>query len=546
MSPSTLQSHLSVLESCASLHSTQPAFRMPVVDKETSRISEWATITYARFHHDVELHARYWASVLSADGVAPGSIVGMWLGGTAYTDVLHIYGMNRAGYVPQLFSLRLPNPDVIFELLQRAGARALVYEPSFTVDLSACPVQIHSAIQVREQDAADVALPPLQTDGSESDLVFLFHTSGSTSGSPKLVPCNRRWLDNIVTKSRQLGRVRSPRGQDVTVAMGSMCHIAQTNMLIASLCHGSCTVQPTSLAFSSEDLLDMIDRCGLNRLRQFATFLGHHLRNSKTNPKLLQALAQLDEVTYSGLALGREEEAWAFQNGIKIQNLFGSTEVGAMLLSIGGKGQDAPLMVPLEGTSYGFLPVESEDDPSASTSTYKSTSQLLELVILSESGDCPDVSLRRADGHFHTGDLFLEKESGKYLSQGRKDDWIKSENSLRCDTKSIEDNVRATCGELVFECIVVGNGRASPALFIEASEKCTMGAEKLKKEIVRRTRQFHSRRYIHERITDAKHVIVVNRGTLPRTATKGNVRRQAVEDQYKELLDNIYGTVPKY
>lgn len=62
----------------------------------------------------------------------------------------------------------------------------------------------------------------------------------------------------------------------------------------------------------------MITRCGLNRLRQFATFLGHHLRASKTNPKLLQALVQLDEVVYSGLPLGREEEAWGVQNGIKL------------------------------------------------------------------------------------------------------------------------------------------------------------------------------------------------------------------------------------
>ena len=115
-----------------------------------------------------------------------------------------------------------------------------------------------------------------------------------------------------------------------------------------------------------------------------------------------------------------------------------------------------------------------------------------------------------------------------------------------CPLRSIEDNVRATCGELVFECIVVGNGRSSPALFVEASEKCTMDTEKLKKEVIRRTRQFHSRRYIHERITSTKHVVVVERGTLPRTATKGNVRRQAVEDQYRELLDGIYGTVPKY
>ena len=89
--------------------------------------------------------------------------------------------------------------------------------------------------------------------------------------------------------------------------------------LIGFLYHGSCTIQPTSLAFSSEELLDMITRCGLNRINQFATFLGHHLRNSKTNPRLLQALIQLDEIHSTGLALGREEEAWAVQNDINIQ-----------------------------------------------------------------------------------------------------------------------------------------------------------------------------------------------------------------------------------
>ena len=112
--------------------------------------------------------------------------------------------------------------------------------------------------------------------------------------------------------------------------------------------------------------------------------------------------------------------------------------------------------------------------------------------------------------------------------------------------RSIEDNVRATCRELVFECVVVGNGRPSPALFVEAPEKYVTDSEERKEEIIRRTSEFHSRRYIHERITSTKHIVVVGRGALPRTATKGSVRRQAVEDQYKELLDGIYGTVPKY
>ena len=108
--------------------------------------------------------------------------------------------------------------------------------------------------------------------------------------------------------------------------------------------------------------------------------------------------------------------------------------------------------------------------------------------------------------------------------------------------RSIEDGVRTTCGELVSECIVVGEGRIRPTLFVEVSEKCAMGVEELKEEIVGRMRQFNHCHYVHERITSTKHIVVVERGALPRTATKGNIRRQAVEDKYKELLDGIYAT----
>ena len=70
-----------------------------------------------------------------------------------------------------------------------------------------------------------------------------------------------------------------------------------------------------------------------------------------------------------------------------------------------------------------------------------------------------------------------------------------------------------------------------------------MDAEKLKEEIFERMREFNSRGYTHERIA-SKHIVVVERGTLPRTATKGNVQRYAVEEQYKGLLDSIYAVVP--
>lgn len=114
------------------------------------------------------------------------------------------------------------------------------------------------------------------------------------------------------------------------------------------------------------------------------------------------------------------------------QNLFGSTEIGAMLRSVGDG--DARLEA-LPSTRYEFRPLPA---PSATeTGDQVNTARLLELIILSDSPDCPDLALRsKEDGHFHTGDLFIE-DKGKYVPMGRNDDWIKSENSLRCDTKYV-------------------------------------------------------------------------------------------------------------
>lgn len=206
-----------------------------------------------------------------------------------------------------------------------------------------------------------------------------------------------------------------------------------------------------------------------------------------------------------------------------------------MLLS-GGCKRNPALVAPLPGTSYRF--VSTSPSSTQSQSAHRSTAELFELVILAESPDCPDVSLRHADGHFHTGDLFQEVLPGFYLFRGRDDDWIKSENSLRCDTKAIEDNARAMCGTLISECVVVGTGRPSPVMFIEPGVE--MNHDKLKKEIFRKIRLFHSRRYLHEQIMSPDMIIVVSKSTLPRTATKGNIRRKAVEDAFRSQIDEIF------
>lgn len=105
--------------------------------------------------------------------------------------------------------------------------------------------------------------------------------------------------------------------------------------------------------------------------------------------------------------------------------------------------------------------------------------------------------------------------------------------------RAIEDNALKSCSDLVESCVVVGTGRPSPALFIEPCAD-DMEPEMLKWLILQRIQPFHDRLYIHERITSPNLIIVVPSKSLPRTATKGNIRRQAVEMLFKTQLDDIY------
>ena len=125
-----------------------------------------------------------------------------------------------------------------------------------------------------------------------------------------------------------------------------------------------------------------------------------------------------------------------------------------------------------------------------------------------------------------------------YIFRGRDDDWFKSENSLLCDAKAIEDNTRAMCGNLIAECIVVGTGRPSPIMFIEPAVE--MDQNELKREINKKSRHFHSRRYLHGRITSSDMIVIVPRQTLPRTSTNGNIRWRAVEEAFKTEIDKIF------
>jgi acyl-coenzyme A synthetase/AMP-(fatty) acid ligase len=302
---------------------------------------------------------------------------------------------------------------------------------------------------------------------------------------------------------------------------------------------------PTSIPYSLPELRRIVKECKVTLFNMFSSFLAGVIKEARKDPELLAMLQSFDACTCGGLPLEETEGAWAREQGINIVDLFASTEVGCMLIGVGGPEGNLLRLWPestFEMRPIYVAPDDTINGAPSNTTNGASSGKLVELVVPRHAPECPHPSLcDEKTGDFITGDIFLQVGPDRYIAKGRNDDWIKMEISLRCDTRSIENNALETGGkDLISAAVVVGAARPSPALCVEAKQP--EGHGELRAEILRRITPFHERRYKHERILDSRLIIVVPNGALPRTP-KGSIQRKVVEREFKKDLDRIYSEV---
>jgi len=98
-----------------------------------------------------------------------------------------------------------------------------------------------------------------------------------------------------------------------------------------------------------------------------------------------------------------------------------------------------------------------------------------------------------------------------------------------------------TCADLIRACIVVGSGRPSPALFVEALTDAGNDRSAIVAALLARTAEFNKHVFPHERIVSPFVVYVVPQDVkLPRTDTKGNIRRKMVEQMFASEIEEMY------
>jgi len=122
----------------------------------------------------------------------------------------------KAGYVPQPLTI-IPTATFILSLLQKPDSEAVIYEPPY----EAKALELSTNLDIPSYRALD-SIPDLSSGTTlldlpqtqAEDIAIYFHSSGSTSGMPKIIPGTFHWLDGIVkravnmpARSKILGKV---------------------------------------------------------------------------------------------------------------------------------------------------------------------------------------------------------------------------------------------------------------------------------------------------------------------------------------------------
>ncbi|GLB41447.1 putative AMP-binding enzyme [Lyophyllum shimeji] len=531
-----------LLESLAK-HSNRPLFKRYTGSiAGSTTVPSWTSISYGTYLNDLNNAAAYWKCHLDRLGVQENEVVGIWVTGLHYADLVHLYALIRAGFIPQVFNLAmLSKGPMINELLHVRAGKAFIYDKYYAAEVQ--HVRVPTAV-IPELSSIPVT-PPSQLgslpQAQDEDVAVIFHTTGTTSGRPKSVPQTHKWLkcqSQVNWPGAWQGGDGSQKCFNNLGSFGSVGSATAINYLSPT---GQCLIQTSKPDFDADEFLAMVRKEGLNNMLLFASWFSKLLKVARTSPEVLEALRSMQQISYTGEALNPDDARWVVEQGIPVAVIYATTETAICMVSDLKDPGNLPSMRLIEGMNCKLLlrrisaSSEAAEDPGHDE-------HLFDFFVPEDAGNCPHSSVRnRPDGHI-TGDLFEETRPGYYIFRGRSDDWIRTGHGRLgfCDTKAIEDNVKLTCSDLVQNCVVVGNAKPV-VLFVEpasAFAESVRNPIELKAEILKRLGPFEASLYAHERIEGR--VVIVPPGSLPRTKEKGNIRRKAVEEDFAGILEEIY------
>jgi thioester reductase-like protein len=387
----------------------------------------------------------------------------------------------------------------------------------------------------------------LSTNIKASDVAFLFHTSGTSSGLPKSIPQTHHAAVGV------LPNLSASQGQ-ATFSTTPLYHGGIADCLRAWSSGATIHLFPGTQPITTTNILRALDQANKyadsSCTVKYFTSVPYILQMLVAEPASSEgsqgilALQQMDLVGVGGAALPTSLGDELVSKSVNLVSRYGSAECGFLLSSHREYEIDHewswlrsdPILQP---RFYDF-------EPQANASTGDEP-KLYEFVVKPEWPHRGKTN--RPDGSFATADLFEKHPSvpNAWRYHSRADAQIVLVNGKKFDPSPIEGELLASAAgqQFIKDALIFGTGREVPGLLlIVRDSKNGINEEHLMKEVWSTIEEMNKQTQNHARISRANIVIARNQSSvalaLPKSS-KGTILRKQAEALFQDDIERAYG-----
>lgn len=357
------------------------------------------------------------------------------------------------------------------------------------------------------------------------DVAYLHHTSGTSSGLPKLVPQTHKAAVGVLpifdgSESATFSATPLYHGGPAD------CFRAWTSGALIWLFPGTTPITSNKILLNMMLSERAVQERQLPPIKYF-TSVPSILKMFAAKSDGLDFLKKLDVVGVGGAALPKELGDDLVKKGVNLISRFGNAECGFLMSSARGYEQDKAWEYLRPAQNSGLLQFEPHGEG------------LSELIVLKQWPHLAKTN--REDGSYATADLFerhpLIPDAWRYHS--RADAQLTLSTGKKFDPAPVEDDI--AMDPHLSHVFIFGNGRLYPGMLLWRSQHAkSLEAEDLINVVWPRVERQNSATQSHAKIQKAMILVLPADAPAPERSSKGSLLRGPVVTRYEELIDGAY------
>ncbi|KAK8087449.1 male sterility protein-domain-containing protein [Apiospora phragmitis] len=464
-------------------------------------------------------------------------------------------GLMRLGYTPFLLAPQLEE-KAISHLCSTTGAAAVFVDRRYRDKVEG----LRETLRILDIPSYDISSPNSSDDVSQyaattspktSDVAYLRHTSGTSSGLPKPIYQTHWGAVGILPRLPPTDSQRPATFSTTPLYHGGLADCFRAwaaGAMIWCFPEGVAPVTGANIVKAVECAgrrqFATGDQETSSSVAEAATVVGYYFTSV---PYVLQMLSESDEgirllqsmdpVGVGGAALPAAVGDKLVSQDVNLVSRMGSAECGFLLSSDRDYAQDK---------EWQFLRAPADKNDALLAFEPRGDDGLSELVAL------PDWPLlaktNRPDGSYATADLFEPHPSlpGAWRYHSRSDTQITLANGKKFDPSPLEGAILAAASTHLRDILVFGGGRDYPGALLFPRGGHVTSESEVVEAVWPVIQKLNKDSQSHARLSKAMLVAVVMAGTeegeeksLPKSS-KGTIMRRQAEDRHGDLIEKSY------